>query len=224
MLYCCGILQSSNNVWGNCFHSLIRASVSDSDWLFHVILSLLLYFSLPWQPLHSRRKSPSPSSPRRRKSRSPSERRNKRKRSRSVTSSPIAKSTPQLRSPENKNVIDKQRLEEEKKRWGVSALLFRVWICNLPTKLFTVSLFALPLFNVDELLLKDIFIVILYCIHLAAVFTTLWGQVLLGYLCSKLYLFQNTCILIALDFSKYTFTVGLVIFLSNNNIWTIMLI
>lgn len=39
MLYCCGILQSSNDVWGNCFCSLFRASTSDGDYLFYVILS-----------------------------------------------------------------------------------------------------------------------------------------------------------------------------------------
>nr|ABG22516.1 expressed protein [Oryza sativa Japonica Group] len=75
-----------------------------------------------------RRKSPSPSprrrisrspSPRRHKSRSPSQRHYRRKRSRSVTSSPITKSQspPVARGPaENKNIVDKQRLEEEKKR------------------------------------------------------------------------------------------------------------
>lgn len=96
----------------------------------------------------SRRKSPSPSprrhksrsisprrrksrsvSPRRRKSRSPAQRRYRRKRSRSITSSPISKAqSPHLGAAENKNAIDKQRLEEEKKRWGVSTLLHRVYI------------------------------------------------------------------------------------------------
>ena len=39
MLYCCGILQSSNDVWGNCFRLLFRASITDGDYLFYVILS-----------------------------------------------------------------------------------------------------------------------------------------------------------------------------------------
>lgn len=115
----------SNNVWGNCFRSLFRASVSDNQSLFYFIM--LLCFILTMVTLvHCRRKSPSPSPPRRRKSRSPSERRYRKKRSRSVTSSPVAKSSPHLGPPENKNAIDKQKLEEEKKRWGVSALLFRI--------------------------------------------------------------------------------------------------
>ncbi|KAE8790767.1 hypothetical protein D1007_34976 [Hordeum vulgare] len=79
----------------------------------------------PYRPSY-RRKSPSPSSPRRRRSPSPSKSHYKRKRSPSVTGSPVAKSSPHLGSTENKNAVDKQRLEEEKKRWGVSALPFRI--------------------------------------------------------------------------------------------------
>uniref|UniRef100_A0A453PZC5 Uncharacterized protein n=1 Tax=Aegilops tauschii subsp. strangulata TaxID=200361 RepID=A0A453PZC5_AEGTS len=87
---------------------------------------MLLFLSSQWQPLYCRRKSPSPSSPRRRRSPSRSKIHYKRKRSPSVTGSPVAKSSPHLGSTENKNAVDKQRLEEEKKRWGVSALLFRI--------------------------------------------------------------------------------------------------
>nr|ACL53415.1 unknown [Zea mays] len=74
-------------------------------------------------PSPRRHKSRSPS-PRRRKSPSPSQKRYRRKRSPSVTSSPVAASqSSHLGLAENKNVIDTQRLEEEKKRWEVSAFL-----------------------------------------------------------------------------------------------------
>uniref|UniRef100_K3ZP94 Uncharacterized protein n=1 Tax=Setaria italica TaxID=4555 RepID=K3ZP94_SETIT len=92
-----------------------------------------LYLSSQCQSLYRRRRSPSPSprrrksrspSPRRRKSQSPSQKHYRRKRSPSVTSSPItASQSSHLGLAENKNATDKQRLEEEKKRWEVSALL-----------------------------------------------------------------------------------------------------
>jgi arginine/glutamate-rich protein 1 len=94
---------------------------------------MLLILSLQSSTLYCRRRSPSPSprrrksrspSPRRRKSPSPSQKRYRRKRSPSVTSSPVtASQSSHLGLAENKNAIDTTRLEEEKKRWEVSALL-----------------------------------------------------------------------------------------------------
>uniref|UniRef100_A0A0A8XNJ8 Uncharacterized protein n=1 Tax=Arundo donax TaxID=35708 RepID=A0A0A8XNJ8_ARUDO len=95
-------------------------------------------------PSPRRRKSRSPSPIRRRKSRSPSQKRYRRKRSRSVTSSPITKSqSPRLGPAENKNAIDKQRLEEEKKRWEVSALLYSVIMASYDHTSYMISLMKL---------------------------------------------------------------------------------
>ncbi|KAI4964202.1 hypothetical protein ZWY2020_006853 [Hordeum vulgare] len=91
-----------------------RPSYSDGDYLFYVILSCS-YFVLTMATFILQKEGPSPSSPRRRRVH-PHQKPLQRKRSPSVTGSPVAKSSPHLGSTENKNAVDKQRLEEEKKR------------------------------------------------------------------------------------------------------------
>nr|ACG48689.1 virulent strain associated lipoprotein [Zea mays] len=105
----------------------------------------------PYRPSY-RRRSPLPSprrrescspSPRRRNSPPPSRKRYRRKSSPSVISSPVtASQSSHLGLEENKNAIDTQRLEEEKKRWEVSALLCSLHYFFLQSQMFTVAPFA----------------------------------------------------------------------------------
>jgi hypothetical protein len=94
---------------------------------------MILILSLQCSSLSCRRRSPLPSPrrrescspcPRRHNSPPPSRKRYRRKSSPSVIKFPVtASQSSHLGLEENKNAIDTQRLEEEKKRWEVSTLL-----------------------------------------------------------------------------------------------------
>ncbi|ONM26836.1 hypothetical protein ZEAMMB73_Zm00001d007434 [Zea mays] len=113
---------------------------------------MILILSLQCSSLSCRRRSPFPSprrrescspSPRRRNSPPPSRKRYRRKSSPSVISSPVtASQSSHLGLEENKNAIDTQRLQEEKKRWEVSALLCSLHYFFLQSQMFTVAPFA----------------------------------------------------------------------------------